>query len=301
VSEAVAIARALAREASRSPLLIAYCALGVVSCGLWLDKPWPDAVANYALLLPLYAFAIRWWTRHDAPLDPDRDAPPRAAWRDALALALVVAIIAALAVYFALHPRAPAPAPPPAPPDGAAHLRALAADAARSLAIHGAIVLALCAILRAWPRALRPRRLGLGLALAALGLAFAALGELAGMRLALPLFAMPALALPVFAVQLFVNGLPEEVLFRGVALPRFLHRLRAPVPAIVASSLLFTLAHVPIQVWDRGDTPIWQIVARSLANQPTGLVWGYLCYRTRSVWPGVLWHTAASVFAFLFY
>jgi membrane protease YdiL (CAAX protease family) len=38
-----------------------------------------------------------------------------------------------------------------------------------------------------------------------------------------------------------------------------------------------------------------------LRPQPTGLIWGYLFYRTRSIWPGVLWHTSFTTLGVLFF
>jgi hypothetical protein len=35
--------------------------------------------------------------------------------------------------------------------------------------------------------------------------------------------------------------------------------------------------------------------------QPTGIAWGYLCHRTRSVWPGAIWHTSATVLGPIFF
>lgn len=78
-------------------------------------------------------------------------------------------------------------------------------------------------------------------------------------------FVTVALAAPVL----------EELIFRGVILDSLLKRL-SPVRAIIWSSVIFGIAHA---------NP-WQFIAAF----SIGLIVGWLYYRTKSIWPGILLH-----------
>lgn len=79
-------------------------------------------------------------------------------------------------------------------------------------------------------------------------------------------------------------GLCEEALFRGFT-QRGLMRRWHPAAAIGVSSLYFALAH-----WD---------VQHSTAVFPLGVWFGYVAWRTASVWPAVLCHFANNLYAFV--
>src|SRR5207253_10381052 len=104
--------------------------------------------------------------------------------------------------------------------------------------------------------------------------------------------------LGVLAFQVFSNGFPEEFIFRGVILSRLLALLRRPASALVLSSALFTAVHIPSALASgvlRGYP--WVVVLGLILTPgpgPTGLAWGYLLSRARSLWPGALRHTASS-------
>lgn len=105
-----------------------------------------------------------------------------------------------------------------------------------------------------------------------------------------------ALALPVaegagqtmlLAIALAMTpGLCEEFMFRGVLLGG-LDRATGMKKAIFLSALLFGLAHMNLQ----------QLLVTFLL----GLVIGYLYVKTRSIWPGILYHTAHNALMVLLY
>jgi membrane protease YdiL (CAAX protease family) len=303
----VATAFRIARAIARSPILAMYIALGVGTMLVEPGRPWWQAIADYAVLLPCYVLVIRWWTRRDRPLTVGVDIRPRALRAEWFVIAFVAAVIVALSLWFWQHPMA---APDPSVVvqsrpllDPWRVLEGLASNALGSTIIILVPTALLCLMLRLRPRevGLVPRYLGLGLALVALGIGFAALTTLSGGRFDYPLFAMPAFALPIYFVHMFINGLPEEILNRGVIMSRLLVVLRSPANALAISALLFSALHIPIEMWRRGSNPAWRIVAEHLAGQPTGLIWAYLFYRTRSVWPGILWHTSFTTVGWLFF
>ena len=78
-------------------------------------------------------------------------------------------------------------------------------------------------------------------------------------------FVTVALAAPVL----------EELIFRGVILDSFLKRI-SPTKAIIWSSIIFGIAHA---------NP-WQFIAAF----SIGLIVGWIYYRTKSIWPGILLH-----------
>lgn len=99
--------------------------------------------------------------------------------------------------------------------------------------------------------------------------------------------------LELFVIQLFINGLPEELFFRGYLLPRLERALKSPVNALILSALLFNASHIPSHL-AQGEG--WSAALLGVFNLmcPTGLLWGYLYQRTRSIVPGVLFHTAST-------
>ena len=166
-----------------------------------------------------------------------------------------------------------------------------------------AVVVLLLFKLRPWQLGLVPRAIGLGLVLSAAGLSLAPLSQaLTGQTSLLWSGKWGILmVIAVVLIQPFINGLPEEFVFRGIILSRLLALLRRPGPALVLSSVLFTGFHIPsvlAQPHSLGGVPAWIVIPGLLltpTSEPTGLVWGYLFYRTRSIWPGAVWHTSTSV------
>ena len=80
-------------------------------------------------------------------------------------------------------------------------------------------------------------------------------------------------------------GVCEEALFRGMT-QRGLMRRWPPSVAIAVASAFFALAHFDVQ--------------HSIAVFPLGIWFGWVAWRTGSVWPAVLCHFANNLSAFVF-
>jgi membrane protease YdiL (CAAX protease family) len=111
--------------------------------------------------------------------------------------------------------------------------------------------------------------------------------------LQMPLYQVVA----AYFVQLLIWGLPEELLLRGFVLPRLELLLTDPINAIVLMSMIFTLLQIPSSILFRNWLFIRMNITTALyylspLSHPTGLIWGYLYLRTRSIVPGMLWHAA---------
>jgi len=146
-----------------------------------------------------------------------------------------------------------------------------------------------------------PRDLLLGVALAVIGIALG-LGAVAKgghpglMWESAP---MPAVTAAI-AFQSLINGIPEELAFRGVIFGRLMPWLGRPGNSLAISTMVFGLYHVPSLVAG-SHVPLWEGVPITLFGALPGLVLGYLFYRTRSIWPGAIWHTSFSGVALLFW
>ncbi|MDQ6713948.1 MAG: CPBP family intramembrane metalloprotease [Candidatus Dormibacteraeota bacterium] len=303
--------RHLVAELRRSRLLMGYMALGILS-GFGNGGPAGliAAVLNYGLLA-LYGVIAFLWTEKDRRLvEPKHEMATVASRRRAATVIVVVVFAFAFGfaawfwshglpfdVYWSVRHRLA----------GAGWNPALASKAANAVVVSAetVVLFALAMLvfrLRPGQLGLLPRRIMLGLVLAAAGIVLAPLSRLltggtsllwAG-KLAIPI------VLGILAFQVFSNGLPEEFIFRGIILSRLVGLLRRPASALVLSSILFTAVHIPSVLASgvlRGY-PWWIVVPGLILTpgpEPTGLAWGYLFYRARSIWPGVIWHTSASV------
>jgi membrane protease YdiL (CAAX protease family) len=282
-------------ELVRSPALLAYVAI-CIAVPL-SNRPLPVRLFDFLVVLPVYVAVIHLWTRRDPPLSPTRPGTRR----DVIGIAALGALIAAAAVWAILHPWPAAEAAThdsfrPVV-DGWSLVESKLRNAGGNILLFGAVVTVLALVMGVRPRdlPLAPRRIGLGIALAALCMPMALYLHAPTVVLTAPAFALPA-----FCAQAFINGIPEELLFRGLVFPRLLALLRSPGAAIACTCMLFNAAHVPIHLMMRGDEPAWQSVALGPFGEPTGLVWAILCYRTRSIWPGALWHTSGLIFGILY-
>lgn len=119
-------------------------------------------------------------------------------------------------------------------------------------------------------------------------------GLATGVLLRAPLYQVLAL----YVVGILVNALPEELFFRGLLLPRLEKLVANPLNALVISALCFNAMHVPIQIMN-GVDPLRAILGIFRIGYPSGLIWGYLYLRTRSILPGTLWHAANGNLGFL--
>lgn len=117
----------------------------------------------------------------------------------------------------------------------------------------------------------------------------------------MPLYNEPLTqTLGLFLIGIFINGLPEELFFRGFLLPRLERALKNPVNALILSALLFYAFHIPSALahgegWKNAVLNVFSLMG------PSGLLWGYLYQRTRSIVPGVLFHTGTLILGSYFF
>lgn len=86
-----------------------------------------------------------------------------------------------------------------------------------------------------------------------------------------------------FITVCFIGPFAEEVLFRGAIERRLLQKNWNPWFAIVISALIFALAHFNF--------------AQAFTATVIGIFMGWVYYRTRSIWPGVLIHMTNNTIA----
>jgi membrane protease YdiL (CAAX protease family) len=103
----------------------------------------------------------------------------------------------------------------------------------------------------------------------------------------------------LYCIRIFINGLPEELIFRGFLLPRFEAILKNKIKALVIVSLLFNMLHLPSYLAQGVDVYKSLLICFGIF-QPTGLIWGYLYLKTRSIVPGAIWHTSFTVLGTIF-
>jgi len=148
--------------------------------------------------------------------------------------------------------------------------------------------------------AAKPGDLILGVVLAAVSIGVGAGAAAAGGH---PGLLWQSAPLPIvtatMAFQSLVNALPEELAFRGVIFGRLMPWIGRPGNSLAISTMAWGLYHVPSFVVGSG-VPVWWAVAAGLFGGLNGLVFGYLFYRTRSIWPGVIWHTSITGLGLMF-
>lgn len=123
----------------------------------------------------------------------------------------------------------------------------------------------------------------------------AAFGLLTGALRGTPIWQVLAL----YGLGIFINALPEELFFRGLLLPRLEVVFGNSMNALVVSALLFNLMHLPLAV-SHGQPLTDAFLAVFRVDYPSGLLWGYLYLRTRSILPSLFWHAANGRLGFLF-
>ncbi len=305
--QTISVAVQLGKELLSSKLLLAYVILGMAS-GLTAGAyGLSQAMANYLVLLPLYTLVIYFWTKGDTTLATSARTeasadPKRGFARDLSLVGLLFAFNLGVTAWFWAGGL-----PSVVGTNSYRLLQEAGWDQELTLTAAGGLTQTLFQLLPALvvvlvlfrlPPAqvgLIPRGLGLGLTLAVLGIGVGALLKLLLGITPTPLFKAPELvplALTLYLAHMFVNGLPEEFIFRGAILTRLVPWFRNPHHALLLVSVLFTAIHVPSHVAQPSGLPRWMLLPVIPGPQPTGLIWGYLFYRTRSIWPGVLWHTS---------
>jgi membrane protease YdiL (CAAX protease family) len=145
-----------------------------------------------------------------------------------------------------------------------------------------------------------PRDLLLGVALAVIGIALGLGAVAAGGHPGLmwESSALPAVTAAI-ALQSVINGIPEELAYRGVIFSRLMPWLGRPGNSLAISSMIFGLSHVPSYL--AAGNSLGLSLAIGLFGLLPGLLLGYVFYRTRSIWPGAIWHTSISGVALLFW
>lgn len=287
-----------------TPLLIVYAASNVLA-GIFEYTPWLAPVN--LLLLAAYVSVIHFATRGRQFAMPDA-RPPNARSRD-FGLAMTVAILqlaAVAVVWFLLIPHG-------LPKAWAADMTAagvpspIAGKAANvALTVPLLLLPTLVALARFRVRArdvgltVIPRDLALGVGLAAMGVCLAVVSVAAGTR---PGLLWQSASLPIVTattvLQSLSNGLPEELAFRGVIFGRLMYWLGRPGNSLALSTMVWGLFHVPTLVVGSG-IPIWVAPFIGMFGALQGLVYGYLFYRTRSIWPGAIWHTSNTGLGLIF-
>lgn len=102
-----------------------------------------------------------------------------------------------------------------------------------------------------------------------------------------------------------VNAFMEESIFRGVMLPQLMRRFRF-WQANILQAFLFGLAHLvwPFSNWIRGQATAGEAIAEAgflmVATTVGGLIFGYLYYRTDSLWTAFFAHLIDNA-TFLFF
>jgi membrane protease YdiL (CAAX protease family) len=299
-SRAVALVR---EHPLLTPLLIVYATVSLLAA-IFAFGPshFPIDVA----LLAVYISAIHFATQ-GRPIAPATDHAPADRSRDiGLVISVLVLQVAGVALaWFVFIPHG-------FPAAWAAGLRAagipalIAGKAAAAMLTVPLLLLpTLVAVAAFRVRArdvgltARPADLLLGVALAAISVGVGAGDAAAGGH---PGLLWQSAPLPIVAAttafQSLVNGLPEEFAFRGVIFGRLMPWLGRPGNSLALSTMAWGLYHVPSFVV--GGTPIWLALLIGLFGALQGLVFAYLFYRTRSIWPGVIWHTSITGLGLMF-
>jgi membrane protease YdiL (CAAX protease family) len=300
LSRAVAVVR---EHPLLTPLLIVYATLSLIAAIFAFG---PSHFPINLVLLAVYVSAIHFATR-DRPFAPAADQAPTNRSSD-VGLVITVAVLQLAGVtlaWFLIKHGFPAAW---AAGLQAAGIPSLIAGRASFAMLTVPLVLLPTAVavvafrVRARDVGLtaRPRDLLLGVALAAISLGVGAGDAAAGGH---PGLLWQSAPLPIvtatMAVQSLVNGLPEEFAFRGVIFGRMMPWLGRPGNSLAVSTMAWGLFHVPSFVAGSG-MPIWLALPTGLFGALNGLVFGYLFYRTRSIWPGVIWHTSITGVGLMF-
>jgi membrane protease YdiL (CAAX protease family) len=287
-----------------TPLLVVFAAMNMLA-GVFELGPLL-AVVNL-ILIAAYISLIHFATRGRQFAMRVAQAPNRRARDIGLAVTVALLQLAAVSVvWFVILPRLYFPA-------SSGYLRAAglpplvaakAANAALTVPLLLLPTLVAIAVFRISPRdvglsATAPD-LALGIVLAAIGVGLGVGAVAAGNH---PGLLWESASLPVVAaaitLQSLINGLPEELAFRGVMFGRLMPWLGRPGNSLAISTMLFGLFHVPSLVVG-SHVPLWASVPTVLLGALPGLVFGYLFYRTRSIWPGVIWHTSITGLGVMF-
>lgn len=97
-------------------------------------------------------------------------------------------------------------------------------------------------------------------------------------------------------VNTLAVGFSEELMFRGVLLGALLARGMAPLPAVLASSVLFGAVHA----LNGAVTGAWvESAVQAVAASMSGVLFAAIRVRTGSLWPGIVLHALWDCAVFL--
>ena len=102
--------------------------------------------------------------------------------------------------------------------------------------------------------------------------------------------------LPWILPIVLLNGVREELLYRGLFLKKFESKLGLKTSNLL-QAIIFSLSHSVAGVGLNGYTPfIWVLVVFTFS---LGLVWGYIMQRTNSVLGSILFHAGTDIPVFI--
>jgi len=94
-------------------------------------------------------------------------------------------------------------------------------------------------------------------------------------------------ALPWILIFVFSNAFLEELWFRGLFLNK-LEPLIGQTSAILLTSLVFGIIHI-------SSTYVTEILSFVGVTMGLGILWSWLMFKSKSIWPAVVIHAAADV------
>lgn len=103
----------------------------------------------------------------------------------------------------------------------------------------------------------------------------------------------------VYVASIFSNALAEELFYRGFLLPRLETVLKNPINALIISAIIFNISHVPSYL-AQGINVYKAILFCLSMSYPTGLIFGYLYLKTRSIVPGIMLHASNTILGIVF-
>jgi membrane protease YdiL (CAAX protease family) len=286
-----------------TPLLVVYAAVNVLA--VVFEFGLSSAPINLSLLV-VYVSVIHFATK-DRPTAVTAPHRPDARSRD-IGLAVTVAVLqfAGAAIFWFVIFRSGLVQSWAADLRGAGVPSLIASKAANAAIAVPLLLPTLVAVVAFRFRAREvgltatPRDLLLGAVLAVIGIALGLSAVAAGGHpgLVWESWALPAVTAAI-AIQSLINGIPEELAYRGVIFSRLMPWLGRPGNSLAISSMIFGLSHVPSYL--AAGNSLGLSLAIGLFGLLPGLLLGYVFYRTRSIWPGAIWHTSISGVALLFW
>jgi membrane protease YdiL (CAAX protease family) len=287
-----------------TPLLVVYAAMNMLA-GVF--EFGPSNVPINLVLLVVYVSVIHFATR-DRPTAVTAVHRPHARSRD-IGLAVTVAVLqfAGVAIFwFVIFPSGlvQAWAADLSVAGFPSLIASKAANAAIAIPLLLLPTLVAIAAFRFRPGEVgltaTPRDLLLGVVLAVIGITLGLGAVAAGGHPGLIWESAPLPAVTAaIAFQSLINGIPEELAYRGVIFSRLMPWLGRPGNSLAISSMVFGLSHVPSYL--AAGNSLGLSLAIGLFGLLPGLLLGYVFYRTRSIWPGAIWHTSIASVGLLFW